>query len=182
MRLDEIADAADVARGTLYSHFASKDELIQAIVTPALEAAVAGLKKLSKGSARKRMDELFLLYLRLWDEHRDALRLSYRLQDVSLGPAGPLHSAFRQGVVQLLTYACRTGTLRIKDPVIASRMIMRVSVPLLEVCVHGSDGNDLFLQSMRGLLMVDPKPPKPQKSLPSKPTAQRHVAKERVSS
>lgn len=158
VRLDEIADEADVARGTLYSHFASKDQLVEAIVAPVLEDAVAGLRKIGRGRARDRLDGLLSLYLDLWATHPDALRLSYRLQSQPLGQTARLHETFVKGVLDTLSSACRARILRVPEPLMAARMIMRVTVPLLEICTTQPHGDRLFMECMRGLLVVDRRP------------------------
>lgn len=158
VRLDDIADKADVSRGTLYSHFVSKEELIRAIVTPILETAVAETKKLTRGSARQRIGALLQLYLNLWANHQDALRLSHRLRNVSLADSAKLHQAFHGAVLDVLSYAARARILRTTDPNVACRMIMRVTVPMLEVCSSHPQGQEMFVQGMCGLLTIDPKP------------------------
>ena len=155
VRLDQIADAADLARGTLYSHFPTKGDLIRAIVRPVLEHAVAGLRRVARGRARDRIEGLLALYLELWGAHRDALRVSYRLQHVELGEIAALHGAFLEGVLTVLGAAAKARILRTRDPIVGARMIMRTAVPLLEICTAQPNGEQLFIESMRGLLIVD---------------------------
>lgn len=146
-----------MARGTLYSHFSSKDQLVTAIVAPVLVDAVRGLPK-KKRQARDRLDGLLSLYLELWAKHPDALRVSYRLQSQPLGEAAKLHETFVKGVLDTLSSACRARILRVPDPLTAARMIMRVTVPLLEICTAQPHGDRLFMECMRGLLVVDRQP------------------------
>lgn len=155
VRLDQVADAADVSRGTLYSHFQTKEELLRAIMRPALEAAVDGLRTIGRGRARARMDGLLALYLELWRDHRNALRVSHRLRHLELAETAALHAAFAQGVFDVLAAAARARILRTRDPMVGARMIMRTAVPLLEICTTQPRGDQLFVETMRGMLVRD---------------------------
>lgn len=155
VRLDQVADLADLARNTLYSHFGTKDELVDAIVRPALEQGLRELRKLARAHPRERIDGILKLYLRLWEQHGDALRIAYRLHSLPPGPLAELHGAFAQGVLAALKSAARAGILRVSEPPIAARVVMRVAIPLLELYEGYDDAERLFVESMRGLLVVD---------------------------
>ena len=58
VRLDEIADAVDIACGTLDTHFPAKEALIVAIVRPALEQAIAALCAIERRSGVAALDAL----------------------------------------------------------------------------------------------------------------------------
>jgi AcrR family transcriptional regulator len=155
VRLDQIAEDADIARGTLYSHFATKEELIDAIIRPALEFAVAQIKQVTEQSARGRIDAILSLYISLWRNHRDALRVSYHMQGIPKGRLLQLHHEFSRSILAALANAAEEKILRVQDPMLAARMIMRVAVPLLELYADRGDTEHLFVDSMRGLLLVD---------------------------
>jgi len=155
VRLDQIADEVDLARNTLYSHFGTKEELVEAIVRPALEQGLGELRELSRLKARERIDGILKVYLLLWRHHSDALRVAYGLQAFTAGPLVALHQSFAEGVLAGLKSASRAGILRVREPLIAARVIMRVAIPLLELYGGYDDAEQLFLQSMRGLLVVD---------------------------
>ena len=88
VRMDQVAEAADVARGTLYSHFPTKDDLLCAIVEPVLELAARRAAGLARFGAREGVDGLLALYLELWRTYPDALRIAYRAQDIPVGNVG----------------------------------------------------------------------------------------------
>jgi AcrR family transcriptional regulator len=153
VRLDHIAEEADVARGTLYSHFDSKDALVTAILRPLLEHATAEVQALGALSGRDALRGLTSVYLDLWQRHRDALRLSYQLQARPLGELAQLHGAFLRGVLQVLEAADREGLLRVGSPVLAARVMSRVAVPLLELYAGRPGAESLFIESIEGLLL-----------------------------
>lgn len=154
VRLDEVADAADVARGTLYSHFRTKDQLLCAIVEPVLERAVRGAAPLARRDAREAVEGLLAVYLDLWRTHPDALRIAYKAQDLPLGAAVlALHRRFLGGVMRVLTRAERAGVLRTGDATLAAHVLRRVAVPLLELYAASPDFERLFVESAEGLLL-----------------------------
>jgi AcrR family transcriptional regulator len=155
VRLDDIADSADVARGTLYSHFASKEALVTAIVRPALELALREVHEIGECRARVAIDRVVALYLRLWREHGEALRVSHRLGRPPPGELAALHTAFVTGLVRALRPAATAGILRVREPELAVLVVARVAVPLLELYAGRADGERLFSDSLRGLLVAD---------------------------
>jgi AcrR family transcriptional regulator len=154
VRLDEIADGADVARGTLYSHFRTKDDLLCAIVEPVLQAAVRKTRALARAEAREGVEGLLRLYLDLWHDSPDALRIAYRAQDRPIGDLGRLHRGFTAGVLRVFERARGAGILRSGDPTLAGQAMRRVAVPLLELYGRHPDGDRLFVDGLRALLLT----------------------------
>ncbi len=156
VRLDEVADAADVARGTLYSHFRTKDDLLCAIVEPVLHAAIGRTRALGRATARDGVERLLRLYLDLWHASPDALRIAYKAQDRPIGDLGRLHRAFTAGVLRVFGRAREAGILRSGDPRLAGHVMRQVAVPLLELYGGHPDGDRWFVEGMRALLLTGP--------------------------
>jgi AcrR family transcriptional regulator len=154
VRLDDIADAADVARGTLYSHFRTKDDLLYAIVEPVLRTAVRKTRALGRAGARDGVDHLLRLYLELWHAYPDALRIAYKAQDIPIGDLGALHRGFLAGVLRVFERARRAGILRSGDPLLAGHVMRRIAVPLLELYGRHPEGDRLFVDGLRALLLT----------------------------
>lgn len=155
VRLDEIGAEADLARGTLYSHFATKESLVEAIVGPVLDdgtARMAGLEKEPR-APEEAVDGLLDVYLALHRAYPHALRVSYQVQSQPLGGLAARHGAFVQAVLAILGSAERAGLLRTGDPVLAARVLARTAVPLLELYATHPKGDALFKESLRGLLL-----------------------------
>ena len=158
VRLDEIADEADVARGTLYSHFDTKEALAIAVLRPVLQKAVDTIRSQEHFTAQAGVEGLLELYLLLWREHRDALRVAYRLQEMPLGELAPLHRDFMIGALAVLNRASEAHLLRVSNGALAARTLSRVAIPLLELYAEQPDPDRLFMESMRGLLLADNPP------------------------
>jgi TetR/AcrR family transcriptional regulator, cholesterol catabolism regulator len=156
VRLDDIADGADVARGTLYSHFRTKDALLCAIVEPVLRLAVRKTRALGRANARDGVGRLLGLYLDLWHAYPDALRIAYKAQDMPIGDLGALHRAFLSGVLRVFARAQEAGILRSGDPLLAGHVMRQVAVPLLELYGRHADGDRLFVEGLSGLLVTEP--------------------------
>ena len=157
VRLEEIADEADVARGTLYSHFPTKDGLVQEVLRPALQRAMDEARDLKDLGAVESVELLLRLYLELWRDHRDSIRLAYRMTPGSLGTLSGLHEEFLRTVWSSFTPAAELGLLRSGDPVLSARVLSRLAIPMLEILSGKPGGEALFVDSMRGLLLREPK-------------------------
>lgn len=155
VRLDQVAEAADVARGTLYSHFPTKDELLGAIVEPVLELAARRAAALARCRPHEALDGLLALYLDLWREYPDALRIADKARGIPVGRVATLHGRFIKGVMQVLERAGGAGLLRVGDPALAGQVLRQVAVPLLELYAGQPACETLFRESVLGLLTVE---------------------------
>lgn len=154
VRLDEIADAADVARGTLYSHFESKEDLLRAIVQPVLERAVDCLQRIPETlPAREAVDELLRNYVGLWRVAPDAMRLAHRFETGLPKELVALHEVHVRHVVAILSRAGAAGLLRLGDPVLSARVFASTAVSVLEMVAGTADPDKVFLDAMSGLLL-----------------------------
>ena len=153
--LDQIAEEADVARGTLYSHFESKGELVSAVVEPVLRMAVDEISAVSRLDSRDGLERLLRIYLALWRRNAAALRIADKAQDAPVGNVGTLHRSFLRGVLRVFEQAHQAGILRCQSPELAGHIVRRVAVPLLELYAEHPDGERLFVESVKGLLLRD---------------------------
>jgi AcrR family transcriptional regulator len=131
--LDEIAADADVARATLFNLFGHKDALLEAILAPVLDDGVARMRAIPAGPPRARVAAVVDVYVALWGEHRDALRVAYQAQSMRLGQLATKHRDFMRGIVDVLDEPARAGVLHARDGAKATRALARIAVPLLEV-------------------------------------------------
>jgi AcrR family transcriptional regulator len=153
VRLEEVAEEADVARATLYSHFKSKEDLLQAIVRPTLERAVGLLARIPAAPARAAVTELLRLHLDLWRVGADAMRLAHRLADLPRDDLAPLHEAFVLKTLDVFRAAADAGILRHRDSALSAHLLAKVAVPVLEVVFESPDAEALFLRTMEGMLL-----------------------------
>ncbi|MBI5537432.1 MAG: TetR/AcrR family transcriptional regulator [Deltaproteobacteria bacterium] len=167
VRLDEIADEADIARATLYSHFATKEALVSAIVRPALEQALHDASGIKLGDAREAVRKLLRLYLKLWKAHPDGMRIGHRIQGTPLGDCADLHRAFMKHVLRVFGAACTAGLLRTGDPTLSAMLLARLAIPMLETYGGLARCDDLFLDSMEGVLLQQVARPKLSTTAPA---------------
>ena len=153
VRLDHIADRVDIARGTLYSHFPSKDELIRATIAPCLEAAVEWLEGLPPMGPADGVRAILDVYCRLWRQHRDSLKVAHSATKVELGDLEVLKARFLDMVHERLHHANEAGLLRARDPGRAANLLSRVSVQLLELHDHLPEGEQVFQNAVSALLL-----------------------------
>lgn len=156
-RLDEIADEADIARGTLYAHFPTKEALLAAVVQPAIDSASRGVSAIRAAEPRKAVRALLRLQLQLWRDHPDAMRVGHKLGSHPVGSAAHTHGTTMREIVAIFARAQEAGLLRCSDPGVAARLYSRVAVPLLEVLAGHPDRDRIFLSSLEGMLLRRPK-------------------------
>ncbi len=160
-RLEDIADQADVARGTLYAHFATKDALLSAVVKSAVDEAAVDVARIQKeASPRKAVRALVRLQLRLWREHPDAMRVGHQLGSRPTEEVAGIHDAFMRGILKVFSRADRAGILRTSDPALAARLLARLSVPLLDTLADHPDADRIYLDTMEGMLLRRARPPR----------------------
>ena len=152
VRLDEVADEADVARGTLYNYFPTKESIVLAILEPVLKVAEQRVRPMAALGPRRGVDALLALFLELWRDHGAALRVVHQMPQ-PLGELAKLHRSFLDGVLGVFERSARSGILRTRDGALAARIIGRVAIPLLELYDGHPRAEALFLESVRALLL-----------------------------
>jgi AcrR family transcriptional regulator len=88
----QIAEAAGVAQGLLYSHFASKDELLRVIFQQSVQHVFASFARAEQGDpSRSPVARIIVAAFAVLRENRDFWRLSYgvRMQQSVLAALGP---------------------------------------------------------------------------------------------
>lgn len=88
----QIAEAAGVAQGLLYSHFVSKDELLRVIFQQSVQHVFASFALAEEGDpSRSPIARIIIAAFAVLRENRDFWRLSYgvRMQQSGLAALGP---------------------------------------------------------------------------------------------
>src|SRR5690606_10990499 len=73
--VEEPIAEADVSRATFYGLFASKYSLLDDILNPVFDKAIAAVRRLAARPPQDIVDQLIDVYLDLWSASRDALLL-----------------------------------------------------------------------------------------------------------
>lgn len=116
--MQEIADAAGIAKGTLYVYFKDRDELLAKTAARAYERLIASLDEAfqAPGTLEARLTGLVLRQLRFFDEHRELFAaytaLTHREASVKKKAS---HAVYLQRLVRLFTEARARGEIRL-DP------------------------------------------------------------------
>jgi len=164
--LTNIADAADVSRGNLYSHFDSKQALLDAIIEPMVAYAMEQIHALAELPPAQALEGMLRAHATMWREIPGALSVAHQFHGaLSAEPTSmhlpyeqqtpdtlPAHATQAPDVTRIFQQAADEGLLRI-EPSLALKMFNAVAVPLLELCQEAPDPDELFVDSMLRLLL-----------------------------
>lgn len=123
--MDEIAEAARIAKGTIYLYFKSKDELFQAVISSILERLVTQVEEIKRSirSPREKVAQILLVMLEVLEAEQAFFRV-YASEFPCLFPraeGGPtvlieLDRDFVAAVAAVLAEGMRTGDFISEDP------------------------------------------------------------------
>jgi AcrR family transcriptional regulator len=163
--IEQVAAAADVARGTFYLYFPNKlalfDALVERWTRPLLEAVADADRKLQNASTKA---ELFGIYLEMAQrvaliafEHKQEMLLGFR-EARHPGEAGESHRrrelAFEQAATELTKHAASKGLIVIEDPRITTLVILGAVERLFYEWLRGEDFGDPLTQASMVLAIV----------------------------
>jgi AcrR family transcriptional regulator len=150
--LDEIAEQVDVAKGTLYSHFPTKEALLVAIVEPALQSLDRTLGAIVPGDARGVVTALLRQWAALLREHHDAMRVAHCLETELPEPLVVVHRRVVAKVLRLLSRSDVQAKLR-GSPQWASLLIARLALPLFDTYEIIDPTGESFVETTSHLLL-----------------------------
>jgi AcrR family transcriptional regulator len=126
--MDRVAKLANVAKGTLYLYFSSKEELYLGILSDGLEKAVQNHPVDPKADMAERLRSAIAVSIDFYDRHRDFLRLLATEEPRLAAERNRLIDSFRQRGVeffnQLIEEGIVNGTFRRTDARLATFAIM----------------------------------------------------------
>ena len=150
--LTDVADAADISRGTLYSHFGSKEELVHATFEPMLTFVADQARKLSQLAPSEAIEGILRIHLAMWREFPGALSVAYQVQGTITEEHRPAHHAHPNDAMTIFQRAADAGILRV-EPELAIKILNTFCVPFLKLCQEAPDPEELFVKSMLRLLL-----------------------------
>lgn len=150
--LDEIAEQVDVAKGTLYSHFPTKEALLVAIVEPALLALDRTLGAIVAEDARGVVAHLLRQWATLLRQHHDAMRIAHCLETKLPEPLVVVHRRVVSKVLRLLSQPAVVVQLR-GSAHWASTLIARLGLPLYDTYESIDPTGEAFIDATSHLLL-----------------------------
>lgn len=152
VRLEDVADEADISRATLYSHFASKEEILREVIRPVLEELSRVMKEKKAGTPQQGLDNLIEIYTGMWDDSGDALTLALRYILHNPGDLAEPVSKIQSQTDSVLRPLNSEGLLRLKTDV-ARNAFIQTAIVLLDVLKNESNRETIFRESIRALIL-----------------------------
>lgn len=149
--MDEVAEAAGVARRTLFNYFESKDELLYAAAAPVLTEAIS-LASARLGGPPPRLDDVIGLCLSLWRSFGRRLGLVYAVELADSPRLAELHASYLEVLRRLIGRASEEEPELARKAGLAGRLVYRSFVPILLALEGEEDAEDRFARGLRGLL------------------------------
>jgi AcrR family transcriptional regulator len=142
--MQEIAEEAGIAKGTIYLYYKSQQEVLQAAVDDAIQRLHSILLAAigSKGNFRERFETLLRAHLEFFDGHRDLFRVHVASRfpegyDADKGrcdrAARPLYIDYLNKFSEFLAGAMKSGEIRNSDP---RRLALFIEEGLFSVLVQ----------------------------------------------
>jgi len=152
--LENIADRADVARGTIYNLYERKDALLFEIISPLMRKMSERARALvAKGKVP--LDGLTGILADAWGEDRGSLGLMLRVRGPEMKALESDHRLVMEAFASAFDSLAEAPLLRAAGPDAAALLLFRVAVPALEAFdPEGGPGRESFVQGMRGLFLA----------------------------
>jgi AcrR family transcriptional regulator len=151
--VEEIIDAAEIARSSFYRFFSNREQVLANIIRPVFDRGVAELEKINTADPADTMSGIFDTYLKLWNTSPDALRISTRVGGAYFYLFADVHAIFRSKLASLLDSIEPSGIFINDSAEHTGRLLARTAVHVLEVYSRENDFAELFHKTMTGYLL-----------------------------
>jgi AcrR family transcriptional regulator len=151
--VEDIIAEANISRRTFYTFFASKHELIAAVVIPVFEDGLSQLQALGKTPTDSLVTDIITVYLNLWNKHSDAFYLSSLLDAKTFMLVEGEHNRFVFCLLDLLKIAQASGQLKNDSADYSLKLLARSAVPILKIYCKDKKFQQLYLETMAGMLL-----------------------------
>jgi AcrR family transcriptional regulator len=152
----ELIAEADVSRATFYQFFSNKYKLLEDILDPIFDYAIARVRALASVPPRHALEGIVDVYWALWREHRDGLLLIPDVDPASFRRFEARHRALNAALLAVLAAAEAEGLLRNGSAHFSLKVIARTAIPLLRVYDGHPAAEQLFRDALRALLTTGP--------------------------
>lgn len=148
---EDIANAADVARGTLYSFFKNKEALIDELISNIHKKLIQGTESIKRMEPSSRIDALLNLYLDLWESNPDALMIFDQTQKKIKSAQAKYYKQLKTKIEDIFTSI--EGSLRSKDSNLSMELFSSTSIPSLKTFSSRKNFRTLFKEHFRATLL-----------------------------
>lgn len=136
--LEDIAEAAEVTRKTVYNHFSSKEDLLKEMLLPALEFVIRDLDERSK-SAETSFSDITESLFNLYRKYKQAIELATCHTLYNNPEVVSAHGRFMDRFKKLMISAEPDGYPLGLD--LTMRLISRIYLPVLRE-LHSQNGSE----------------------------------------
>ncbi|MDH3510173.1 MAG: TetR/AcrR family transcriptional regulator [Gammaproteobacteria bacterium] len=151
--VEEIIEAAEIARSSFYRFFSNREQVLANIIRPVFEQGVIELEKISTSDPADTMSGIFDTYLKLWNNSPDALRVSTRVGGIYFYLFEDVHTVFRVRLAGLLNAIESSGIFINNSADYTGRLLARTAIDVMEVYSREEDFAELFHKTMTGCLL-----------------------------
>jgi AcrR family transcriptional regulator len=158
--IDEIVQAADVAKGSFYNHFPDKDALAEALAEQARASVEVTVARVVAGvtDPAERVARALALFVRQAQDHPVAVRMMLRLFQGAAIPDAPMNAGVRADIQAGLQAGRFTG-LPLEAAILLAVGVVQIAVART-IAKDASDGaerlaHDLTVGLLRGLGLTD---------------------------
>lgn len=151
--VEEIIEAAEIARSSFYRFFSNREQVLANIIRPVFEQGVTELQAIESNAPAETMSGVFETYLKLWQANPDALRVSARVGGSYFYLFQDVHQTFREKLEGLLKCVEASGIFLNDSARNTGRLLARTVVSVLEVYSAEPNFEPLFHTTMAGFLL-----------------------------
>lgn len=148
----ELIAEAGVSRATFYQFFSNKYNLLEDILHPIFDYAIARVEALASVPPGRALEGIVDVYWALWREHRDGLLLIPDVDPASFRRFEGRHRALNAALLAVLSAAEAEGLLRNGSAHFSLKVIARTAIPLLRVYDGHPAAEQLFRDALLALL------------------------------
>ncbi len=152
--LTDITDEADVSRGNLYSHFDSKEDLVDAVCQPAMEYSMKQMRRLDGLPPTEAIEGLLRIHTEVWSKFPGALLVMHQSKDTTTEEVVSGHERQSQDVFRIFRQAADMNLLCM-EPELAMNIVDAIGIPLLELGQEAPDPDAFFVESMLRILLKE---------------------------
>jgi AcrR family transcriptional regulator len=151
--VEEILEAADLARSTFYSFFTSKRDLLFHILDPVFQSGIAHMRALKGMAPADVVYGIIDMYPMLWERYGEALFLRIGRGEFKL--IEKTHNQYVAVLDQLTSSVEAAGILRNGSAAHTQRLIARCAIDVVRVYRNDPDFKRLYRTTMEGMLLKD---------------------------